>query len=169
MDAGHRPRARSRKTALHVRVRGPMGRRRCACSSSPLIAYIAPGSPCVISLQQDTFVVGCRYSDKIVYPETFAGNPDAHDAVFSSEYGIYQPGCGLDNVMLSWGHDEVSTHPFLLSDFLLTDESYAVSLPRPQGPEHLAGRGSRDDPLPQLLSVSTFLYLLRLRCMRRAT
>lgn len=57
---------------------------------------------------QDTFVVGCGFSDKIIYPETFKGNPDYNDPVFSSEYGIYQPHCGLDNVMLSWGHDEVS-------------------------------------------------------------
>lgn len=57
---------------------------------------------------QDTFVVGCGFSEKIIYPETFKGNPDYNDPVFSSEYGIYQPHCGLDNVMLSWGHDEVS-------------------------------------------------------------
>jgi hypothetical protein len=56
---------------------------------------------------QDTFVVGCAFSDKIVLPETFAGNPDINDAVYSTEYGVYKPHCGLDNVMLSWGHDEV--------------------------------------------------------------
>jgi inositol oxygenase len=54
----------------------------------------------------DTFVVGCKFSDKIIYPDTFAGNPDSQDRVYSTEYGIYQPHCGLDNVMLSWGHDE---------------------------------------------------------------
>ncbi|KDR79887.1 hypothetical protein GALMADRAFT_136471 [Galerina marginata CBS 339.88] len=54
----------------------------------------------------DTFVVGCKFSDKIIYPETFKSNPDSYDAVYSTEYGIYKPHCGLDNVMLSWGHDE---------------------------------------------------------------
>ncbi|OCB87694.1 DUF706-domain-containing protein [Sanghuangporus baumii] len=54
----------------------------------------------------DTFVVGCAFSDKNVYPETFANNPDSKDPVYSSEYGIYKPHCGLENVMLSWGHDE---------------------------------------------------------------
>ena len=30
-----------------------------------------------------------------------------HCTVFSSsKYGIYEPNCGLDNVMMSWGHDE---------------------------------------------------------------
>jgi len=59
---------------------------------------------------QDTFVVGCRFSDKIIYPETFAANPDSHDPIYSTESGIYQPHCGLDNVMLSWGHDEVGSY-----------------------------------------------------------
>ncbi|KAF8636970.1 hypothetical protein AX17_003131 [Amanita inopinata Kibby_2008] len=54
----------------------------------------------------DTFVVGCKFSEKIIYPETFDANPDSHDSVYSTEYGIYKPHCGLDNVMLSWGHDE---------------------------------------------------------------
>ena len=25
---------------------------------------------------------------------------------FSTQYGIYEPNCGLENVLLSWGHDE---------------------------------------------------------------
>ncbi|KAF7350052.1 hypothetical protein MVEN_01306900 [Mycena venus] len=58
----------------------------------------------------DTFVVGCAFSDKIILPETFAGNPDSYDAVYSTEYGVYKPHCGLDNVMLSWGHDEYLYH-----------------------------------------------------------
>lgn len=58
----------------------------------------------------DTFVVGCRYSDKIIYPETFRGNPDWKDERLMTEKGIYEPGCGLDNVMLSWGHDEYLYH-----------------------------------------------------------
>jgi len=54
----------------------------------------------------DTFVVGCKFSDKNIYPETFQNNPDYNDAIYSTEYGIYKPHCGLENVMLSWGHDE---------------------------------------------------------------
>jgi inositol oxygenase len=55
----------------------------------------------------DTFPVGCAFSDKNIYPETFAANPDAGRPELMTECGIYEPGCGLDNVMLSWGHDEV--------------------------------------------------------------
>lgn len=54
----------------------------------------------------DTFPVGCRFSSRIVYPEFFALNPDSLDPRYETEYGIYSPGCGLDNVHMSWGHDE---------------------------------------------------------------
>jgi inositol oxygenase len=60
----------------------------------------------------DTFVVGCKFSDKIIYPETFAANPDSKDEKLMTENGIYTAGCGLDNVMLSWGHDEYLYHIF---------------------------------------------------------
>ncbi len=58
----------------------------------------------------DTFVVGCRFSDKCVYPEFFALNPDSQNPVYQTEHGIYEPHCGLDNVHLSWGHDEYIYH-----------------------------------------------------------
>jgi len=54
----------------------------------------------------DTFPVGCAFSEKVVYPEYFAANPDIQRAELSTECGIYEPGCGLDRVHLSWGHDE---------------------------------------------------------------
>ena len=54
----------------------------------------------------DTFPVGCAHSDKIVYPEFFSQNPDSKDERYNTQYGVYQPNCGLDNVLLSWGHDE---------------------------------------------------------------
>jgi inositol oxygenase len=58
----------------------------------------------------DTFPVGCRFSDAIIYPETFVHNPDSQDPVYGSEYGIYEPKCGMENLMLSWGHDEYLYH-----------------------------------------------------------
>ncbi|CAN5377573.1 hypothetical protein BH10PLA2_BH10PLA2_26830 [soil metagenome] len=54
----------------------------------------------------DTFPVGCAYSDKVVYPEFFAANPDFQNPNLQTPCGIYSPNCGLDNVHLSWGHDE---------------------------------------------------------------
>lgn len=54
----------------------------------------------------DTFPVGCAFSDKIVYSEFFKYNPDSQNETFNTKYGIYEPNCGLDQVQLSWGHDE---------------------------------------------------------------
>lgn len=54
----------------------------------------------------DTFPVGCRFSDKIVFPEFFSENPDSQIPAYQTEHGIYEPGCGLDKALMSWGHDE---------------------------------------------------------------
>src|SRR5689334_5391618 len=54
----------------------------------------------------DTFPVWCRFSDKVVFPEFFADSPDAAVPAYRTESGVYEPGCGLDRVHLSWGHDE---------------------------------------------------------------
>jgi len=54
----------------------------------------------------DTFPVGCKFSDKIVFHEFFNKNPDYQHQIYSSKFGIYTPHCGLDNVLFSFGHDE---------------------------------------------------------------
>jgi inositol oxygenase len=54
----------------------------------------------------DTFPVGCAYSDKVVYPEFFQHNPDHANPKYQTKCGVYEEGCGLDKVHLSWGHDE---------------------------------------------------------------
>ncbi len=55
----------------------------------------------------DTFPVGCQFSNQIVYRQTtFENNPDLNNEIYSSKYGMYSPHCGLDQCMMSWGHDE---------------------------------------------------------------
>jgi inositol oxygenase len=54
----------------------------------------------------DTFPVGCKHSDKIVYPEFFELNADSTNSTYNTQYGVYSPNCGLRNVHMSWGHDE---------------------------------------------------------------
>ncbi len=54
----------------------------------------------------DTFPVGCAFSDRVVYPEFFAESPDRDEPRFRTKCGVYQEGCGLRNIHLSWGHDE---------------------------------------------------------------
>jgi inositol oxygenase len=58
----------------------------------------------------DTFPTGCAYSDKIVFSEFFGANPDAKNPAYQTECGIYEKGCGLDKVDMSWGHDEYFYH-----------------------------------------------------------
>jgi inositol oxygenase len=58
----------------------------------------------------DTFAVGCAYSPDIIHYDTFKGNPDFNDPRYNTKYGIYEPNCGIDNIMLSWGHDEYLYH-----------------------------------------------------------
>ena len=54
----------------------------------------------------DTFPVGCAWSDKIVYPEFFSANPDRLRPELQTQDGIYEAGCGMRNLHMSWGHDE---------------------------------------------------------------
>jgi inositol oxygenase len=54
----------------------------------------------------DTFPVGCRFDERCIYPDLFAANPDAGHDVYSTRHGIYKPGCGVNELMMSWGHDE---------------------------------------------------------------
>ncbi|MBI3865049.1 MAG: inositol oxygenase, partial [Planctomycetia bacterium] len=49
-------------------------------------------------------------SQRIVYPEFLRDNPDSGDARLNTPCGVYQAGCGLRNVHLSWGHDEYLYH-----------------------------------------------------------
>jgi inositol oxygenase len=64
----------------------------------------------------DTFPVGCRWSPAIVYFEAFQENPDIRVETYQSECGIYELGCGLDQLLLSWGHDEYMYH--VVRDYL---------------------------------------------------
>ena len=73
----------------------------------------------------DTFPVGCAFDPAIIYPDTFAKNTDSKDPIYSTPNGIYSEGCGMDNVMLSWGHDEYLYH-VVRSQSTLPDEALAM-------------------------------------------
>jgi inositol oxygenase len=64
----------------------------------------------------DTFPVGCAHSDKIVYPEFFAANPDSTNPKYNTKLGVYKQNCGLRNVDMSWGHDEYVYH--MMKDYI---------------------------------------------------
>ncbi|EXJ66138.1 inositol oxygenase [Cladophialophora psammophila CBS 110553] len=74
----------------------------------------------------DTFPVGCAFDNRIIYGnESFAANADFDNPIYSTREGIYSPGCGLDNVMLSWGHDEYLYH-VVKDQSTLPDEALAM-------------------------------------------
>ncbi len=72
----------------------------------------------------DTFPIGCAYSDAIVYPEYFAMNPDYTHPTYSTQLGVYQQGCGLKNVTMSWGHDEYVYQ--MMKDYLPQEGLYML-------------------------------------------
>ena len=72
----------------------------------------------------DTFPVGCAYSDKIVFPEFFTQNPDYQIPAYQTSCGIYDQGCGLDHVHLSWGHDEYMYH--VVKEYLPPEALYMI-------------------------------------------
>jgi inositol oxygenase len=54
----------------------------------------------------DTFPVGCKHDENIVFFKYFKENPDTSNPELNSRLGIYKEFCGLDNVHFSFGHDE---------------------------------------------------------------
>jgi inositol oxygenase len=72
----------------------------------------------------DTYPVGCQFSDKIVYPEFFTENADYSDKRYNTKFGVYSKHCGLDQVKMSWGHDEYLYH--VMKDYLPKPALYII-------------------------------------------
>ncbi|XP_021765384.1 inositol oxygenase 1-like [Chenopodium quinoa] len=54
----------------------------------------------------DIFPVGCAFDASIVHHKYFALNPDYNNPAYNTKYGMYSEGCGLENVLMSFGHDD---------------------------------------------------------------
>uniref|UniRef100_A0A915HV37 Inositol oxygenase n=1 Tax=Romanomermis culicivorax TaxID=13658 RepID=A0A915HV37_ROMCU len=56
----------------------------------------------------DTYPVGCKPVSSIVFRDSgaFEKNADCKTGLMKSELGMYKKHCGLENLMMSWGHDE---------------------------------------------------------------
>lgn len=72
----------------------------------------------------DTFPVGCAYSEKIVFPHYFQSNPDAKNQLYQTKWGIYLPGCGFNQLEMSWGHDEYLYQ--VVKDYLPSEAAYII-------------------------------------------
>jgi inositol oxygenase len=72
----------------------------------------------------DTFPVGCAWSDRIVFHKFFADNADSQKPGYQARLGVYGQNCGLENVFMSWGHDEYLYH--VVKDYLPTEALYMI-------------------------------------------
>src|SRR5258706_9764231 len=72
----------------------------------------------------DTFPVGCAWSDRVVFHQFFEDNPDSREPRYQTRLGVYEEQCGLDNVALSWGHDEYLYH--VVKDYLPPEALYMI-------------------------------------------
>ena len=51
----------------------------------------------------------------------FKENPDYNNPAYNTKLGIYSEGCGLENVLMSWGHDDYMymVYPLTFIEFLM--------------------------------------------------
>jgi inositol oxygenase len=97
----------------------------------------------------DTFPAGCAYSNRIVFPEFFELNPDFKVPEYSTQNGIYEAGCGLEKVYLSYGHDEYLYQ--VVKNFLPIEAQYMIryhsfyAWHRESEYDHLTNQTDRDN------------------------
>ena len=72
----------------------------------------------------DTFPVGCSFSKSIVHSEYFSLNPDSSNPKYQNKFGVYKENCGLDNIKMSWGHDEYLYQ--IVKDYLPKEALYMI-------------------------------------------
>ncbi|KAH7568162.1 hypothetical protein JRO89_XS07G0250500 [Xanthoceras sorbifolium] len=63
-------------------------------------------SRAVAAVVGDTFPIGCAFDESIVHHKYFKENADYNNPAYNTKYGVYSEGCRLNNVMMSWGHDD---------------------------------------------------------------
>lgn len=74
----------------------------------------------------ESFPVGCRFEPDVLCTQFFSGNPDRRKRQYNSRLGIYEPNCGLRNVLMSWGACEYLWMVLLLNGATLPKEAMAT-------------------------------------------
>jgi inositol oxygenase len=74
----------------------------------------------------DTYVVGCEHPHEVVFHRYFAENPDTRNLAYEGKYGMYEHGCGLDQLLIAWGHDEYMYMVLKGNDSLLPELCHRV-------------------------------------------
>ncbi|XP_038216576.1 inositol oxygenase-like [Zerene cesonia] len=79
---------------------------------------------CVVG---ETFPVGCKRDKHIVYgDDSFKDNPDTYNPKYNSLYGMYEPNCGIEKLIMSWGHDEYLYHVMKHNKAKIPEEGLAM-------------------------------------------
>lgn len=76
----------------------------------------------------DTYPVGCAPAESIVYgTASFKGNLDIDHEVYGTKLGMYEEKCGLENLLMTWSHDEYMYKVLVNHGSTLPDEAlYAI-------------------------------------------
>jgi inositol oxygenase len=74
----------------------------------------------------DTFPMGCKISEKVIYSEFYKDNPDSLNEVYSTKFGVYKENIGFDNVLMSFGHDEYLYQVLKANECLLPSEALYI-------------------------------------------
>jgi inositol oxygenase len=71
----------------------------------------------------DTFILGCKIPKTIIFPEF---NNLNYENLKKDNLGIYKENCGLNNTMVSWGHDEFLYRTLLNNNHKLPEEALYI-------------------------------------------
>ncbi|KAJ3199120.1 hypothetical protein HK099_003301, partial [Clydaea vesicula] len=72
----------------------------------------------------DTFPLGCQFSKNIVYYDFFKNNPDTNNERFNTKFGVYHENIGLENVVMSYGHDEYLYN--VVKDYIPKEAAFVI-------------------------------------------
>lgn len=91
-----------------------------------LLAHKNIGSQPQWAICGESFPVGCRFSPAIGCSQFFSVNPDRRRRIYNTATGIYQRGCGLKSVFMSWSACEYLYMVLVLNGTKLPDEALFV-------------------------------------------
>lgn len=74
----------------------------------------------------DKFPLQCQISDKVIFSRFYQLNPDSKNPLYQTKYGVYQPNCGLDNVLMTFGHDEYLYMVLKNNRCMLPEEAFFI-------------------------------------------
>jgi inositol oxygenase len=74
----------------------------------------------------ETFPLGCRFAPQVASSQFFSVNPDRRRRALNTPCGIYEPGCGLQNVYMSWGGPDYLYLVLLLNQTTLPPEALFI-------------------------------------------